>query len=259
MKIIRTILQNIYFVWVVLTFVLTMLVAFLVIMPLQLLPARPALRATNAVLRSWAWFWGLLVALRYKAVDRPRGFGQTPMVIVTNHGSFLDTPVSYVLLRGPFRTLAKKELLRTPIMGPIFNSSGIMVDRSSPESRKASSARMEAALRGGTSLLIFPEGTQNRTNDWMQPFYDGAFKAAISAQVPVQPIVTVNARQLMPQAKFNKMWPGQIRQYFLDPVPTAGLGEGDVEALRDRVREAMIAKLQVEEPGYPGRDRRKES
>lgn len=258
MKALLKILQTIYFVWVVLTFVLTMLLSFLILMPLQLLPARPALCASNAVLRVWAWFWGLTVALRYRAVGRPRGFGGTPMVIVTNHGSFLDTPASYVMMRGAFRTLAKKELLRTPIMGPIFKSSGIMVDRSSPESRKASSARMEAALKGGTSLLIFPEGTQNRTNDWMQPFYDGAFKAAISAQVPIQPVVTVNARQLMPQAKFKKMWPGQIRQYFLDPVPTAGLGEGDVEALRDRVRHLMIDKLKIEEPGYPGRDRRRE-
>jgi 1-acyl-sn-glycerol-3-phosphate acyltransferase len=258
LKIFLNILQRIYFVWVALTFVLTMLISFLLIMPMQLLPARPAHRATNHILAAWAFFWGLICGVRYKAIGRKPEYATTPMVLITNHNSFLDTPLSYVLIKGPFRTLAKKELLRTPIMGPIFKASGIMVDRSSPESRKASSQRMEATLRGGTSLLIFPEGTQNRTNDWMQPFYDGAFKAAVSAQVPILPIVTVNARQLMPQAKFIKVWPGQIRQYFLDPVPTAGLTEDDVAALRDRIRDLMIAKLQIEEPGYPGRDRRRE-
>lgn len=258
MKPLLNILQRIYFVWVALLFVVTMLISFLLIMPVQLLPKRTAHRITNVILRSWSWTWGMLIGLRFKAIGRKPAFAKTPMVIITNHGSFLDTPASYTLIRGPFRTLAKKELLRTPIMGPIFKASGIMVDRSSPESRRASAARMEATLREGTSLLIFPEGTQNRTNDWMQPFYDGAFKAAISAQVPILPIVTVNARQLMPQAKFVKVWPGQIRQYFLDPVPTTGLVNDDVEGLRDRIREAMIAKLKVEEPGYPGRDRRRD-
>lgn len=246
-----TILHRIYFVWVALLFILTMLLAFILIMAAQLLPKRAALRITNTVLGSWAFSWGTLVGLRFKQYGREAGYRFAPKVIITNHNSFLDTVVSYICIRGPFRTLAKKELLRTPVMGPIFTASGIMVDRSSPESRKASYERMVSTLRAGTSLLIYPEGTQNRTNEFMQPFYDGAFKAAIGAQVPILPIVTVNARQIMPQAKFLKMRPGRIRQYFLPLVETKGLTEGDVDGLRERVRGMMIEKLKEVDPGFP--------
>ncbi len=37
----------------------------------------------------------------------------------------------------------------------------------------------------GISVLIFPEGTQNRTNDPLQQFYDGAFRIAVETQQPV--------------------------------------------------------------------------
>lgn len=259
MKILLAIIQRIYFAWVALTFVLLMLLAFVFIMLSQLLPKRTGLLCTNFFLRCWAFTWGLVVGLRYRHFGRKPSYKNTTMVILTNHNSFLDTPASYVQIQGAFRTLAKKELLKTPIMGQIFKASGIMVDRSSPESRRESSQRMVETLQSGTSLVVYPEGTQNRTNEFMQPFFDGAFKAAIAAQVPILPIVTVNARQIMPQAKFLKMRPGVIRQYFLEPFPTKGLTENELPALRDKIRDLMIAKLKELDPTYPGRDRKKET
>jgi len=232
-------------------FIITMLLSYVLIMASQLLPKRRALLTTNFILRSWSFLWGLLIGLRYRSRGKRPDLDAQPMVVVTNHNSFLDTPVSYVNLRGAFRTLAKRELIRTPVMGSIFQASGIMVDRSSAESRKESFDRMVKALSEGTSLLVYPEGTQNRTRELLQPFFDGAFKAAVAAQVPVQPIVTVNARQLMPQAKFLKLKPGVIVQVFLEPVPTDGLSESDVEELKERVRSLMWDQLAELDPKFP--------
>lgn len=256
MKIVKTILHRIYFVWVAFWFILTMLVSFVLIMSSQLFPKKTALRMTNFVLKGWAWKWGTLVGLRFKHFGRKPEYKRQTMVIITNHNSFLDTVVSYIQIQNLFRTLAKKELLKTPIMGPIFNASGIMVDRSSAESRKESFERMVDSLKQGTSLFVYPEGTQNRTNEIMQPFFDGAFKAAIAAQVPVLPIVTINARQLMPQAKFLKIRPGVIRQYFLEPIPTTGLTQDDVEAFKEKIHAQMKAKVLEMDPTYPGSDRK---
>jgi 1-acyl-sn-glycerol-3-phosphate acyltransferase len=238
-------------VWVASTFISTMLWAFFFLLWGKLMSRRKALVYSDSILRMWSQFWGFWIGIRYRQIGWKAEYGQVPMVLVTNHNSFLDTPVSYVNIRAPFRTLAKRELLKVPIMGFIFKTSGIMVDRSSPESRKASFQRMVEAVKLGESLMIYPEGTQNRTNEPMQPFFDGAFKLAVATQVPILPVVTINTRRTMPQAKFGRIRPGVLQQYFMEPVSTAGLVEADVAALVERVRAAMIAKQQELDPKYP--------
>jgi 1-acyl-sn-glycerol-3-phosphate acyltransferase len=225
--------------------------AFFLLLLGKLMSRRKALLYSNKILRLWSLIWGFLIALRYRRHDWKAAHGERPMVMVTNHNSYLDTVISYVNIRGPFRTLAKKELLKVPIMGFIFKTSGIMVDRSSPESRKQSYDRMVESMQIGESLLIYPEGTQNRTQEPMQPFYDGAFRLAVQLQVPVLPIVTIGTRRIMPQAKFGRMWPGTVAQYFLEPVFTEGMTEADVPGLMERVRSLMVARQIALDPQYP--------
>lgn len=238
--------------WVAVLFIGTMLWAFFFLLWGKLMNRRKALLYSNTILRLWSLVWGFFIGLKYRQTGWRAEYAAAPMVMVTNHNSYLDTVVSYVNVRAAIRTLAKRELLKLPIMGFIFKTSGIMVDRSSPESRKQSFERMVEGITLGESLLIYPEGTQNRTQEPMQQFYDGAFRLAIQMQVPLLPIVTLGTRHLMPQAKLGKMWPGTISQYFFEPISTVGMGEADIPVLVDRVREMMVAKQQELDPGYPG-------
>lgn len=250
-KLIKKILQKIYVGWVVITFITTMMLAFIFLLMSKLMPRLTALKYSNTVLKSWAWFWGILVGLRYKREGWKPEYGQRAMVMITNHNSYLDTPLSYVNIKAAFRTLAKRELIKLPVMGFIFQTSGIMVDRSSPESRKESYDRMLNALEIGESLLIYPEGTQNRTEEPMQKFYDGAFRAAIDKQVPILPILSINSRRIMPQAKFGRMVPGKMTQIFLPPIETKGMTMDDVAALSDRVRDQLVELQAKRDPKYP--------
>jgi 1-acyl-sn-glycerol-3-phosphate acyltransferase len=238
--------------WVAFTFVDTMLWAFLLLLIGKLMQRRKALVYSDTILRLWSQIWGFLIGLKYRQTGWKDAYGQSPMIMITNHNSFLDTPLSYVNIRAPFRTLAKRELLKVPIMGFIFKTSGIMVDRSSAESRKASYERMVESVQLGESLMIYPEGTQNRTQEAMQPFFDGAFKLAIATQLPILPIVSINTRRIMPQAQFGKIVPGTISQFFMEPIATTGMTEADVPALVERVRALMIAKQAELDPKYPG-------
>ena len=86
----------------------------------------------------------------------------------------------------------------------------------------------------------------------MQPFFDGAFKLAIAMQVPVLPVVTINTRRILPQAKFGKVVPGIMSQHFMEPISTVGMTSEDLPALVERVRSAMIAKQGELDPKYPG-------
>jgi len=108
-----------------------------------------------------------------------------------------------MIIPGEKRPLAKKELLKIPVFGWIASSAAVIVDRSSGESRKKSMDRLKNILSNGTSILLFAEGTQNRSKEPLQPFKDGAFRIAIDAQEPILPMVVVGAGPLMP--------PGTIR------------------------------------------------
>ena len=119
----------------------------------------------------------------------------------------------------------------------------VMVDRSSNESRIKSMERMKEVLKRGISILIFPEGTQNRSGKPLQPFYDGAFRIAIETQRPLLPMVIIGAGKLMPPRKaFVK--PGKINIKILPEIPTTGLKISDLPTLKAKAADVMSTMIQ---------------
>jgi 1-acyl-sn-glycerol-3-phosphate acyltransferase len=147
-----------------------------------------------------------------------------------------------MLIPGQFRPLAKKELLKIPIFGWIARSATVIVDRSSSQSRKKSMDVLKQILLDGMSILIFVEGTQNRTKELLQPFHDGAFRIAIDTQQPMMPLVVVGAGRLMPPGTI-KLRPGKIRIYVGEEIKTAGLTIDDVPALKQKAVDMMTTIL----------------
>ena len=197
-----------------------------------------------AFLWLWSWIFSQLTFIRYKFYGRENFRKGQAYIYVSNHTSFLDIPGLTMLLPGQFRPLAKKELLKIPIFGWIARTATIIVDRSSPESRKKSIDRLKQFLKHGISILIFAEGTQNRSKDPLQPFHDGAFRIAIDTQQPILPIVVLGAGRLMPPGTIN-LRPGLIRIYVGTEIPTTGLSTQEVRNLKQRtaaIMEDMIVR-----------------
>src|SRR5688572_25928186 len=156
-----------------------------------------------AFLWLWSWIFSKLTFIRYRFFGRTNFTKGKAYIYVSNHTSFLDIPGLMMLLPGQVRPLAKKELLKIPIFGWIASSAAIIVDRSSPESRKKSIDRLKAFLKDRISILIFAEGTQNRSKNLLQPFKDGAFRIAVDTQQPILPMVILGAGALMPPGTIN--------------------------------------------------------
>jgi 1-acyl-sn-glycerol-3-phosphate acyltransferase len=120
------------------------------------------------------------------------------------------------------------------------------VDRANPESRKKTAEKMVQSMKNGLSLLVFPEGTRNRTPEPTKDFYDGAFRAAIAAQASIAPFVLINIRSLQP-VDSNLVYPGMVTVRFLDPIPTAGMSEDETAKLKERVRMLISDVLRQED------------
>lgn len=163
-------------------------------------------------------------------------------VLVANHRSNLDAPVAAYSWPGKVRYLAKKELLKIPLLSAIFKVTTVNVDRSSREDRRKSVDRLKKYLMDGDNIFIFPEGTRNKTDhDPLIPFKDGAFSIAIQTQTAILPMIYYNTDKLMPN-KRPLMRPGFIDIYQYPPIEVAGLTDADLQALKQKVYEFMEAK-----------------
>lgn len=162
-------------------------------------------------------------------------------VVVANHNALVDILVSTPSVPGASKTLAKAELARIPVFGLIYKSGSILVDRKDPNSRRKSLAAMRAVLDEGMHLVLYPEGTRNKTDEPVKPFFDGAFSIAVAAGKPIIPTLIFHTRNILPPGKRFFARPHAIPIHFLEPVPTEGLTKADVPALKQAVFERMKA------------------
>lgn len=149
-----------------------------------------------------------------------------------------------MIIPGEKKPLAKKELLKIPVFGWIAKSAAVIVDRSSGESRKKSMDKLKKILADGTSILLFAEGTQNRSKEPLQPFKDGAFRIAIDTQQPILPMVVVGAGPLMPPGTI-RLKPGKVKIIVAPEIPTEGLTTDDQHRLKQQtfgIMKGMIEK-----------------
>jgi 1-acyl-sn-glycerol-3-phosphate acyltransferase len=191
-----------------------------------------------AFLKVWSWIFSMLTFIRYTIKGKENFKKGKSYIYVSNHTSFLDIPGICLTLPGEFKPLAKKELLKIPVFGIIIKGACIIVDRSSTESRKKSIDMLKQALREGINILLFAEGTQNRSKELLQPFHDGAFRIAIDAQQPIIPIVIIGAGKLMAPGTIN-MRPGNVKIIVGNEIQTEGLTTSDSANLKTQTFEVM--------------------
>jgi 1-acyl-sn-glycerol-3-phosphate acyltransferase len=186
----------------------------------------------------WSWIFSKLTFIRYEFYGQENFKKGKAYIYVSNHTSFLDLPGIRMIIPGEFRPMAKKELLKIPLFGWIARGATVIVDRSSGESKKKSLDKLREALLHGTSILLFAEGTQNRTKEILQPFKDGAFRLAIDTEEPILPMVVIGAGKLMPPGTVN-LRPGVIKIYVGQEISIEGLTSADLPALKQKTFDVM--------------------
>jgi 1-acyl-sn-glycerol-3-phosphate acyltransferase len=81
-------------------------------------------------------------------------------------------------------------------------------------------------------MAIYPEGTRNRTDAPMKPFYDGAFKLAADAKKEIIPCIIFGTKKAMPVNKTFYLLPARLRLHFLPAVSTENI---TVKELKEKI------------------------
>lgn len=244
MKALKKIIQLIYCIYALIIFaILTILSAIALIMLIPFGKAKLSKRIYK-VCRYWSKTWYLFIGIKHKEIFEAKHNFSKPHIFVANHNSYMDIPPIVQLRHQPIRPLGKFESSKIPIFGWVYRAAVIMVDRSSPEKRAKSLRNLKAALHKKTSIFIFPEGTFSMTNKKpLKAFYNGAFKLAIEMQIPIQPILMIDAVDRMHFDSVFSLTPGPNRVVYLDTIQVTDYTMDDVEKLKSEVFDIMDAGL----------------
>lgn len=190
---------------------------------------------------AWAqlYFWvNPLWSLRVEGRENLPWEG--PAVLVSNHESLGDILVLFGLYR-PFKWVSKQSVFNVPFLGWNMRLNGYVgLVRGNRESVVKMLEACERWLRRGVPILMFPEGTRSPDGE-VKAFKDGAFQLAVKLGCPVIPIALNGTARSLPKHGFVLREPAACHVRVLPPVDTTRFG-GDVAALRDHVRERIIAE-----------------
>lgn len=226
------------------------IISHLIVMPCYLIifstfPPNTAPHAAHKVSRFWAEFLFVCFLIRVDVKGREHIDKNQTYVFVCNHRSQLDIPLFARACRNTFRFLSKIEVARIPVLGYVVKKLYITVDRKSKEDRIKSIERMKDSLiREKISVVLFPEGTRNRTDAPLLDFKDGAFRLAIDTQLPIAVLTILNSGNFAPANKFMQLRPGTLKALWSKPIETKGMTQSDIPRLKDEVRKRLLDGLQ---------------
>jgi 1-acyl-sn-glycerol-3-phosphate acyltransferase len=201
--------------------------------------------------RWWSGWITRFAGVRIIVNNRANLDPQQPYVFMANHASTIDIWALFLAIPRRVRMIAKKQLARIPLFGWVMWAGRfIFIDRQNAAAARRSIEEAGRRIRGGVSVLIFPEGTRTRDGQ-MGPFKKGGFHLAMDAGVPIVPVALRGTRALMPRGSL-RVKSGKVFVTIGAPIPTSGLTIDDRPALIERVRDA-IATMAAEPGGQSGR------
>lgn len=183
-----------------------------------------------------------LCGVRLRVIGEQYARSPRPAVFVFNHQSQFDVIVVPAVLGGGVTAVAKKELTKNPLFGPLMRFVEVtFIDRADTAGARKSLIPVVDTLREGLSIAIAPEGTRSYTPQ-VGPFKKGAFHIARQAGVPVIPVVIRNAGDIVRRNSVI-VRPGTVEVAILPPIDVrdwdpADMGD-EVAAVRQRFLDTL--------------------
>lgn len=178
------------------------------------LKSKSSLSIVNWAFRVCLWITGVTVTVRGEE-NVPK---DTAVLYVGNHRSYFDILLTYVRVPRPTGYIAKKEMLRYPLLvNWMKNLHCLFLDRKDIKQGMKTILEGIESVKSGISICIFPEGTRNKVNDTFLPFHEGSFKIAEKSGCPVIPICINNSAAIF-EDHLPRMKKAHVVIEYLKPV-----------------------------------------
>src|SRR6476620_430260 len=138
MKIIKNIFGAIWALWGIITFALTLLIIIIPVLITFLVKEPRGTEVYRQITKVWMNVWLALIGSPLKVVGKEHFKKGKNYVVVSNHNSLMDVPVTTPFVPGANKTIGKKSFTKAPIFGWVYIRGTVLVDRKSEASRRKS-------------------------------------------------------------------------------------------------------------------------
>lgn len=163
------------------------------------------------------------------------------LIVAPNHISFWDPPLVGAATKRELHFLAKEELFRTPVLGPLIRTfNAIPIRRGMADLRGLT--RAIEVLQGGDALLVFPEGSRMRGGQ-LHPARPGVGLLAVSGDAAIVPVYvsgTHRPRRWLTRRDKVRIWFGPAR-HWRQYAGEAGMEPG--RALYQRIGDEVMRDI----------------
>ncbi|MEE4244006.1 MAG: lysophospholipid acyltransferase family protein [Kangiellaceae bacterium] len=197
-------------------------------------------------LKDWSRGMCKIINLKVNLVGNFKPEDNRRYIVLCNHSSIYDIPVSFLSIDGSLRMLAKKELFRIPILSRAMKSAEIIsIDRQNKEQAQEDLAIAKAKMADGIIPWIAPEGTRSADGELL-PFKKGAVHLALQTDAVIVPMVIKDIYKVLPKNNFRFALNQTVEVRLGEPVDATVYTVEQRTELTALLREKMAEMLKPE-------------
>lgn len=139
-------------------------------------------------------------------------------IVMSNHASHYDIPITFCALPGSIRMVGKKELRQIPVFGRALEQADfIFIDRKNHAQAIKDLDRVKEKLDHGLIVWIAPSGTRSAAGE-LGRFKKGGFILAIETQAMIVPIVIKGSHNVLPAFKLDFHLHQEVHVHIGKPI-----------------------------------------
>ncbi|TQV86534.1 lysophospholipid acyltransferase family protein [Aliikangiella coralliicola] len=199
----------------------------------------------NKTMYRWAEkLLGLIqVKVNVIGLDNMPSSGQRPVIVMCNHSSLYDIPISAVALNTSLRMLTKKELFKIPVFATALRKGEfVSVDRNNREQSRMDLKIARQKMLDGIILWVAPEGTRSKDGK-LAKFKRGGFHLALDTEALIVPMVIKDIHKVQAGDDLTLYLGQEISVEVCKPIDAAEFSVEERRALVSKVRNRMLSAL----------------
>jgi 1-acyl-sn-glycerol-3-phosphate acyltransferase len=175
-----------------------------------------------------------------------------PVILASNHASYLDPPLVGAGVRRQINFLARDNIFHVPVLAAILHSWEVVpVDRDGGTGRGLK--EILSRLEQGGAIILFPEGTRSRHGE-LNPARSGIGLTVIKSRAPVVPARVFGTHEAygphkrVPRPRRLTVKYGQPMMFAEQRAEAAVCSKQRVKEIYQQVAEEIMAKIAMLEP-----------
>ncbi len=196
---------------------------------------------TNNILCRWSNSLLNIIHLKYQ-VFNPHQVTFEPnkrYMVMCNHTSLYDIPLSILAVNNSLRMVAKKELARIPFFGQAMQANEfVFIDRKNREQAMKDLQKAADLMKSGIIIWMAPEGTRSSTGELL-PFKKGGFLLALETGATIVPLGIRGALNIMPNKTLQVSQGKNVELHFGQPIDASQYTIEQRDQLIEHVRKNL--------------------